>query len=66
MLLLSRCNLPWKRDEHEENVRQAESAGYFDGNNEISAVLEKMMGIERKNTSLIGLSNVRKHRIDHS
>ena len=55
-----------EKEKHEENVRRAERGGYFDGDNEIATVLEKMMGIERKNTSLIRLSNVRKHGIDHS
>ena len=39
---------------------------YLDGNNEMSTVLQEILGIKSYNTSLIGLSNISENGVYHS
>src|SRR6056297_1726319 len=41
-------------------------AGGFNGDDDVPAVLEEVMGVQRDNTGLVWLRHVRKNRIDHT
>lgn len=41
-------------------------AGGFDGDNNVPAVLEEVMGVQRDNTGLVWLCHVRKNRVHHA